>query len=95
MSVALFLSLVAAALVTTNAAAVARDNSRKTSTPRVRVDPRVELVSVIFQLAGNPEYHQGRVPEYTRDVDGTGRTPAELELPVDVELEPFHRLSQS
>jgi hypothetical protein len=69
LSVALFLSLVAAALVTTNAVAVAWENSRKTSTPRVRVDPRVELVSVIFRLAGNPEYNQGRIPQYTRDVD--------------------------
>jgi predicted Ser/Thr protein kinase len=40
------------------------------STPplRVMVDPRVELISIIFRLAGNPEYNQGRVESYTADV---------------------------
>lgn len=36
---------------------------------RVVVDPRVELVSTIFRLAGNPEYNRGRVDAYTRDVE--------------------------
>jgi hypothetical protein len=36
---------------------------------RVTVDPRVELISVIFRLAGNPEYSQGRVESYTEDVE--------------------------
>lgn len=35
----------------------------------VRVDPRVELMSVIFRLAGNPEYRQGKVDTYTKAVD--------------------------
>lgn len=35
----------------------------------VRVDPRVELFSVIFRLAGNPEYSQGRVASYVADVE--------------------------
>lgn len=35
----------------------------------VTVDPRVELLSIIFRLAGNPEYRQGRVPAYNRDID--------------------------
>ncbi|MEN8149866.1 MAG: DUF4932 domain-containing protein [Planctomycetota bacterium] len=35
----------------------------------VRVDPRVELLSVIFRLAGSPEYSKGRVPGYTAAVD--------------------------
>ncbi|MBP7051517.1 MAG: DUF4932 domain-containing protein [Phycisphaerae bacterium] len=35
----------------------------------VAVDPRVELMSVIFRLAGNPEYNQGKVQSYVRDVD--------------------------
>jgi hypothetical protein len=41
------------------------------STPKLRVlvDPRVELVSLLFRLAGNPEYTQGRVPSYTADVE--------------------------
>lgn len=36
---------------------------------RVNVDPRVELMSVIFRLAGNPEYNQGRVESYVADVE--------------------------
>ncbi|HEX6811977.1 MAG TPA: DUF4932 domain-containing protein [Planctomycetota bacterium] len=35
----------------------------------VRVDPRIELLSVVFRLAGSPEYSQGRVPAYTKAVD--------------------------
>ncbi len=35
----------------------------------VSVDPRVELISIIFRLAGNPEYTQGRVPAYLKDID--------------------------
>ena len=34
---------------------------------RVSVDPRVELVSLIFCLAGNPEYGRGRVASYQED----------------------------
>ena len=36
---------------------------------RVVVDPRVELLSIIFRLAGNREYSQGRVPAYVDDVE--------------------------
>jgi hypothetical protein len=36
---------------------------------QVQVDPRVELISLIFRLAGNPEYTRGRVPAYLRDLD--------------------------
>lgn len=35
----------------------------------VAVDPRVELVSIIFRLAGNKEYNRGRVPGYVKDVE--------------------------
>lgn len=34
-----------------------------------RVDPRVELLSIVFRLAGNPEYCKGRVPGYSEAVD--------------------------
>jgi hypothetical protein len=39
--------------------------------PALRVEPdlRVELLSLIFRLAGNREYNQGRVDAYTRDVE--------------------------
>ncbi len=36
---------------------------------QVTTDPRVELMSLIFRLAGNPEYAQGRIASYNRDVD--------------------------
>jgi hypothetical protein len=37
--------------------------------PRVAVDPRVELLSVVFRLAGNSEYNQGRVKAYNSAID--------------------------
>ncbi len=37
-------------------------------TPEIKVDARVELLGIIFRLAGNPEYNQGRVPAYEKDV---------------------------
>jgi hypothetical protein len=36
---------------------------------RVVVDPRVELMSIIFRLAGNSEYGRGKVDSYTKDVE--------------------------
>ena len=36
---------------------------------RVVVDPRVELLSLIFRLAGNPEYNLARVESYAEDAD--------------------------
>jgi len=35
---------------------------------KVMTDPRVELMSLIFHLAGNPEYNRGRVPSYNKDI---------------------------
>ena len=37
--------------------------------PRVGVDTRVELMSIIFRLAGNPEYGQGSLPGYNKAID--------------------------
>lgn len=34
----------------------------------IGVDPRVELLSILFKLAGNPEYSQGRVPSYEKAI---------------------------
>src|SRR5271157_6324980 len=36
---------------------------------RFGTDPRVELMSIIFRLAGNEEYTQGRVPAYITAID--------------------------
>jgi hypothetical protein len=35
----------------------------------VAVDPRVELLSLIFRLAGNPEYNKARVESYAGDAE--------------------------
>ena len=36
---------------------------------RAAVDPRVELMSILFRLAGNKEYRQCRVPLYDQAID--------------------------
>jgi hypothetical protein len=36
---------------------------------QVKTDPRVELMSIIFRMAGNPEYSMGRIVSYVQDVD--------------------------
>lgn len=36
---------------------------------RIGVDPRVELMSIVFRLAGNNEYTQGDVPSYLDAID--------------------------
>jgi hypothetical protein len=35
----------------------------------VRIDPRVELISIIFRLAGNREYSMCQIPSYNRDIE--------------------------
>lgn len=35
----------------------------------VQVDPRVELFSILFRLAGNPEYSQGKIASYDKDIE--------------------------
>jgi hypothetical protein len=37
--------------------------------PEIRVDPRIELLSIIFRLAGNPEYNRGEVQSYVDEVE--------------------------
>ena len=51
------------------APAFAADEQPQQTLARVEVDPRVELFSIIFQLAGSNEYTQGRVESYTKDVE--------------------------
>ena len=34
-----------------------------------RVDPRVELLSIVFRLAGNSEYQMSPLKSYTEDID--------------------------
>ncbi len=35
----------------------------------VRVDPRVEIISTVFRLAGHPEYNMCRLPDYEHDFE--------------------------
>ncbi|MBI3037501.1 DUF4932 domain-containing protein [bacterium] len=49
---------------------------------QVSVDPRVELVSIAFYLAGNPEYRKGRINSYLVEIEsnfGSNRHPLVLE----------------
>jgi hypothetical protein len=34
-----------------------------------KVDPRIELLSIVFRLAGNPEYNMSPLKAYTADID--------------------------
>jgi len=36
---------------------------------KIEVDPRVELVGIVFRLVGNYEYNQGRIRSYVRDIE--------------------------
>jgi len=36
---------------------------------RIAADPRIELLSIVFHLAGNNEYNQCRLPSYCEDID--------------------------
>jgi len=35
----------------------------------IDVDPRVELIGIVFRLAGNYEYNRGRIRSYVRDIE--------------------------
>jgi len=35
----------------------------------IEVDPRVELIGIVFRLAGNYEFNQGRIRSYVRDIE--------------------------
>ena len=38
-------------------------------TPHPQVDERIELLSIVFRLAGNPEYNMITLPAYSGDID--------------------------
>jgi hypothetical protein len=65
-------ALIALALVcTTGSLPNLQAAQNATSGPElsVKVDARVELLSLIFRLAGNPEYNRGRVDSYIEDAE--------------------------
>src|SRR6516162_5780989 len=65
----------AAVLISLAAAGIFTEGSAATSTGtnppalRVAVDPRIELVSLLFRMAGNPEYNQAKVESYVAEVE--------------------------
>lgn len=65
----LCLSIIFAGLATLSDCQEPQKGPAEKRTVEVRVDPRVELVSIVFRLAGNPEYSQGRVKSYLKDID--------------------------
>lgn len=58
-------------IVALNALVMANPEQMDRDGPRIEVgvDPRVELLSIVFRLAGAKEYRRGRVPAYSADVD--------------------------
>jgi hypothetical protein len=63
------MTLAAAIGLVAVASSLAAEKQPQQTSAQVKVDPRVELISVIFRLAGNGEYNQGRVESYVKDVD--------------------------
>ena len=61
--------VVGALLATLSPGAPAQQGTAVKGPITVRVDPRIELLSIVFRLAGNPEYSQGRVKSYSDAVD--------------------------
>ncbi len=43
--------------------------AEQNTTIQVKTDPRIELMSILFRMAGNPEYKMGRITSYVQDVD--------------------------
>jgi hypothetical protein len=68
--VGLFVILTIAALVSLLSAASGSEQTKPDARSlTVSVDPRVELMSIIFRLARNPEYNQGRFISYIAAVE--------------------------
>lgn len=63
------MTLALLALLAFSSALFVRAQESDNNAITVRVDPRVELFSIIFRLAGNPEYNRGRVPAYIDAVE--------------------------
>jgi hypothetical protein len=67
------MSFLAAALMCASAAGTMARNPDIPDRQKIRitigVDPRVELLSIVFRIAGAEEYQRSRVPSYSADVD--------------------------
>ena len=51
--------------------AIAAEKNEKAKTPavQIRTDPGIEIVSIIFHLAGNPEYNRICMDSYAQDIE--------------------------
>ena len=47
----------------------AHSGNNVATSPRIGVDQRVELMAIIFRLAGNREYYQGKLQPYVSEID--------------------------
>ena len=63
---AIFIFLLASTIFSIN---VAANDQNSTRSINVKVDPRVELMSIIFRLAGNPEYNRSQFFAYVGDIE--------------------------
>jgi len=59
-------SLDSSALAANNSSAVCKANVGKIT---IEVDPRVELIGIVFRLAGNPEYNDGTLRPYAKAIE--------------------------
>ena len=46
-----------------------RQNTPKSNAPRVGVDRRIELLAIIWRLAGSPSFNQGTLQPYVSEID--------------------------
>ena len=51
-----------------SSSALAAVNADYAGKIKIGVDPRVELISIVFRLGGNPEYNDGTLRPYVKEV---------------------------
>src|SRR5215210_6592868 len=61
------LSLVVATVVMISIGGAAQKSAA--TLPHIGVDQRVELMAILFRLAGNREYNQGKLQPYVSEID--------------------------
>ena len=62
----LSISLASSALAANNSPAVCKANVGRIT---IEVDPRVELIGIVFRLAGNPEFNDGTLRRYDKAIE--------------------------
>ncbi len=64
-TVIIFIGVLSSALF----AQTPRQNTPKSNAPRVGVDRRIELLAIIWRLAGSPSFNQGTLQPYVTEID--------------------------